>query len=66
MSDADFEEIWKPVKSVMEYLQMEYDEAVTIGGQFGKLKSEIKRLEKELQVYKDIVNSCKCDEYESI
>lgn len=48
MTDKEFEEIWKPVANVIEYCRLEYDEAVTIGGQFGKLKSEIQRLQEIL------------------
>jgi uncharacterized protein (UPF0335 family) len=43
----DFDKVWRPVKSVIKYRHLDYDEAVTIGGQFGMLKEEIIRLEEE-------------------
>lgn len=45
------DEIWHPVGSVIEYTNMAYDEAVTIGGQFGILISEIERMRRNEAVY---------------
>lgn len=55
MNDKDFEKIWAPVKSVIEYKQMGDHEALTLGGQFGKLKTEIKRLQKEVDRYERVI-----------
>lgn len=52
MNDKEIDEIWKPVKSVIDHYRMNYDAAVTLGGQFGKLIEEIKRLREENQNYK--------------
>lgn len=45
MNEKDFDEIWAPIKSVIELCNLDYGAAVTLGGQFGKLKSII--LEKQ-------------------
>lgn len=42
--EYDLDEIWRPVRRVIERFSMEYDEAVTLGGQIGMLTSEIERL----------------------
>ena len=55
LEETDFEEIWKPVKSVIEYYRMDYGEAVTIGGQFGVLKREIKLLQQQNKRYRERV-----------
>ncbi|GAB3797283.1 hypothetical protein [Virgibacillus kimchii] len=49
MNKKDFDEIWKPVSNVIANTRMDYAEAVTIGGQFGELISEIKRLRKRVK-----------------
>lgn len=51
LEEIDFDEVWKPVEKVIEYQRMDYEEAVTIGGQFGVLKKEIERLEKQNNLY---------------
>lgn len=43
----DTKKEWETVDSVIKYLRMEYDESVTLGGVFGRMSAEIKRLEKE-------------------
>lgn len=47
----DFDKMWAPVASVIKHQNMNYDEAVTIGSQFGKLQVEIERLEQKNQRY---------------
>lgn len=61
LTEEEFNEIWKPVDSVINYCKLEYDEAVTIGGQFGKLKSIILELQ-------DTIESMKkdCDKLERL
>lgn len=49
----DFDKVWAPIAKVIEYQNMDYDEAVTIGGQFGKLQAEIDKLEKENEQYRE-------------
>jgi hypothetical protein len=44
LTDEELEEIWKPVESVINHLKMGYDEAIVMGGAYGKLCAEIKRL----------------------
>jgi len=53
--EMDFEEIWKPIKSVIEYQRMDYGEAVTIGSQFGILKKEIKSLQQQNKRYREAI-----------
>src|SRR5690625_1044544 len=47
LEEINFEEVWRPINSVIEYYRMDYDETVTIGGQFGILKTEIKKLQQQ-------------------
>src|SRR5690625_3751325 len=47
LDEINFEEVWRPINSVIEYYRMDYDETVTIGGQFGILKTEIKKLQQQ-------------------
>jgi hypothetical protein len=49
MTEKEFDEIWAPVKSVIDYCNLQYDEAVTLGGQFGKLKSIILEQEEKIK-----------------
>lgn len=57
MTDKEIDRIWQRVKSVMEEYHMDYGEAVTIGGAFGELVDEIKRLQQEVEFWRDIVES---------
>lgn len=56
---SDLEEIWKPVSSVIKHLNMDYDEAITIGSQFGKLMSIIEKKDKEIENLKSQVEKLK-------
>lgn len=46
---TNYNEIWKPVASVIRHLSMEYDEAVTLGGQFGQLMAIIEMKDREIE-----------------
>src|SRR5690625_1021149 len=64
--EMDFEEIWKPIKSVIEYQRMDYGEAVTIGGQFGILKKEIKSLQQQNKRYRERIEEIEAKNWEFI
>lgn len=49
MTDKEIDKIWQRVKSVMDEYHMDYDAAVVIGGAFGELVDEIKRLQQEVE-----------------
>lgn len=49
LTEEEFKMIWKPVQSVIDHCNLEYDESVTIGGQFGKLKSIILELQDTIE-----------------
>jgi len=53
------EDTWSPVASVIKHTNMDYDEAVTIGGQFGKLMVIIERKDKEIENLQEQVESLK-------
>lgn len=48
-------EVWEPVRRVIEHAGLEYAEAVTIGGQFGKLVVEIERLQETIDCVHDLM-----------
>jgi hypothetical protein len=57
MDEKELEKLWKVLSSATNINSLEYDEAVTIGSVFGKMKAkileqqeEIQRLETELMV----------------
>lgn len=56
MTENDFLEIWKPVKSVIEHCNLDYGEAVTLGSQFGKLKEIIFKIQEEIESLQDDSN----------
>lgn len=47
MTDKEIDKIWQRVKLVMEEYHMDYGAAVAIGGAFGELVDEIKKLQAE-------------------
>jgi len=55
----DLQDIWQPVASVIKHTNMDYGEAVTIGGQFGKLMSIVEMKNKEIEILKKQVESLK-------
>ncbi|UZH06384.1 hypothetical protein NST20_13100 [Weizmannia sp. FSL W8-0676] len=63
MTDKDIDKIWKRVKRVMEeyHMRMDYGAAATIGGAFGELVDEIKRLQQEVEFWRNIAESCECN-----
>ncbi len=50
MTDKEIDKIWQRVKSVMDEYRMDYDAAVAIGGAFGELVDEIKRLQQKVEL----------------
>lgn len=53
MTEKELNEIWKLVKKVIENYNLNYYAAVTIGGQFGKLTTEIKKLQEKIEYLED-------------
>ena len=51
--EEDFHKAWIPVKKVIETTNMDYGGAATLGSQFGKLRTEVERLQKENKQIKD-------------
>ena len=49
MTEQDFERLWETLRSAANVDNLHYDESVTIGGVFGKMKEEIRRLQNELE-----------------
>ncbi|WP_046721477.1 hypothetical protein [Heyndrickxia coagulans] len=61
MTDKEIDKIWQRVKSVMDEYRMDYGAAATIGGAFGELVDEIKRLQQKVEFWRDIAESCECN-----
>lgn len=55
MIESNFDEVWKPVQSVIELRRLDYEEAVTIGGSFGTLRAEIMRLQEQNKRYLEVL-----------
>lgn len=51
MLDEEFENIWKPVQSVIDHTKMGYDGAIVIGGAFAQMKREIKQLKEGMGIF---------------
>src|SRR5699024_5983713 len=58
-NEFNFDEVWKPIKSVIDHCSLDYAEAVTLGGQFGEMKSEIKRLQQQNKRYREAIRSAR-------
>src|SRR5699024_6371228 len=56
-NEFNFDEVWKPIKSVIDYRSLDYAEAVTLGGQFGKMKAEIRKLQEQNKRYRELFES---------
>lgn len=55
----NYNEIWKPVASVIKHTNMDYGDAVTIGGQFGQLMALLEKKDKEIENLKMEIESYK-------
>jgi hypothetical protein len=44
-----YDKYWKPVASVIKHTNMDYDDAVTLGSQFGQLMAILEKKDKEIE-----------------
>lgn len=56
---VNYDDIWKPVASVIKHTNMDYGDAVTLGSQFGQLMALIEKKDKEIENLKSQLESYK-------
>jgi SMC interacting uncharacterized protein involved in chromosome segregation len=56
MDKEKLDELWKVLSSATNIGKLHYDEAVTIGGVFGQMRSEIERLKEEIEALREVID----------